>query len=288
MPSNLAIEFSIAGGRPPASDEYIHIDPDGGVLCIVGNAWPEGQPQNEAGLYRTKLQTDDLEEINEFVLGQRFVEMSADFGPRHPDSGFNFLRLRSGGQEKTITWSPFASVPEALEELRAKLRKIIECARQHPEQVVSASLIVEHERAKVEEPINLELQFLNPGSKPVRIMLQSSQLTTPLRIHAATAEEVVKTRSVVSFYRRGQPVPLAGWADSQAPGKAVELLPGQELRVHLETPFVLEKSGSYQVYGFAEPQIVLELEDAPMPLPCFLVTHPVAVQVERKEKGGDL
>jgi hypothetical protein len=281
MTSNLVVEFSIAGGRPPASYEYLKIDPDGGTFCMIGNAWPEGRPQDEAGLYRTKLPAGDLEEINAFLHQRQFIEMAEDFGPRHPDSGFNFLRLRSSGQEKTITWSPFASVPDALEELRAKMRQIIDLARHHPEQVVSASLIMEPEQVKAGQPLNLILQFHNPGSHPVRIILQSSQLTTPLRVHAATAGQVAETKSVVSFYRRARPVQLAGGES----GMTVELLPGQELRVHPETPFALGKSGSYQIFGFAEPQIELAMQDEPLLLPCFLTVQPVAVLVEPADKG---
>jgi hypothetical protein len=285
MIADLILEYSIVGGRPPDSNEYLRIEPDGSVLCIVGNAWPEGQPQDEAGLYRMKLAPAEWSEISEFLLHHRIAEMNADFGPRPPDSGFNFLRLSYAGREKTITWSMFAEVPEMLEELHLKVRRMIQAARLYPEQVVSASLGLASARVKPGGALNLEARFSNRGSRPIRLVLQSSQLADPLHIFAATAEQVAETGSVVTFYRHARSIPLENPNEAPAHGGKIELPPGRELRLQPKTPFILEKSGSYHVYGFAEPQIELVMENGPVLLPCFLLTRPVAVRAERMEKG---
>ena len=63
MTADLLIAYTRSGGAPPATLESLRVLADGSARAIVTNAWPDGAPQDEAGLYETTLGDDVLAEL---------------------------------------------------------------------------------------------------------------------------------------------------------------------------------------------------------------------------------
>ena len=51
MTAPLLLGFSVSGGSPPPTLESLRVFADGYARAIVAGAWPDGEPQDEAGLY---------------------------------------------------------------------------------------------------------------------------------------------------------------------------------------------------------------------------------------------
>ena len=57
MSADLLIAYTRSGGAPPATLESLRVHADGSARAIVTNAWPDGAPQDEAGLTRRRWAT---------------------------------------------------------------------------------------------------------------------------------------------------------------------------------------------------------------------------------------
>ena len=53
--AGLLVAHAVGGGRPPASSETLRLYANGVARAVVGNAWPFGAPQHEAGSYEHEV-----------------------------------------------------------------------------------------------------------------------------------------------------------------------------------------------------------------------------------------
>ena len=73
---------------------------DGSARAIVTNAWPDGAPQDEAGLYETTLGDDVLAELRALAADPQLLGLPAALGEVRADSGQTGLSL--AGERKTL------------------------------------------------------------------------------------------------------------------------------------------------------------------------------------------
>ena len=71
MSAELLIAYARSGGAPPATLESLRVHADGSARAIVTNAWPDGAPQDEAGLYETTLGDDAVAELRALAADTR-------------------------------------------------------------------------------------------------------------------------------------------------------------------------------------------------------------------------
>ena len=283
MTPKLFLTFSVGGGIPPATSELLRIYQDARAICLVGNAWPEGEPQDEVGLYQTKLSLSDFTSIKAFVSENRLFDLEERYGRRGMDSGFNVLRLSAESQTRRTKWGPFATIPEPLKELRAQLRDILQETRKHPVQGLKTVLRSASDTVAADQPLQVEFTISNPGHKPLRSFTreEGEAEAAVLRLYAASSQEVAGYRvPPLEFFHAGKPLSWMEPASGQMLSGPVELSPGQELQFQAAAPFSFEQPGTYTLYGFAQPRIEVTLDGEPLTLETLMTTQPVTVSID--------
>ena len=167
MSADLLIAYTRSGGAPPATLESLRVHADGSARAIVTNAWPDGAPQDEAGLYETTLGDDVLAELRALAADPELLGLPASLGEVRSDSGETGLSL--AGERKS--WGAFAELPAPLRAAEARLRELLGEVRRHPRVAVRLELARRGDD-------QLELAVTSIGSEPVR----SSLLVTPARV----------------------------------------------------------------------------------------------------------
>ena len=291
MKSELVLAFSVGGGSPPATSELLRIYQDGRAVALVGNAWPEGQPQDEAGLYAMQLLPAELEYIKRFLAEERIFALEAEYGPLRMDSGFNTLQLFGEGCAAKIKWGPFAKIPNSLRELRAHLRGILLKTRQQPVQTVQVELGMASAQpvlAGASWPI--EFKISNRGTQPVRVQMAGGEVTSSLgdsasalRFYTVPVGEKAEGTATdapppLEYLYYAQAVTPDNPADLQLLGSMAELAPGATWRVCAVVPCPSGGAGPYSLYGFTEPRIEVILDGKLLTVECFIVTRPVIIE----------
>jgi hypothetical protein len=151
LSSPLLVAYGAGGGIPPATYETLRVYEDGTARAVVGNAWPLGSPQDEAGSYaRSGV---DLAALR--------AELSGDFeaaGDLTADSGRCELRLGDG---RRAIWPMNDPPPPSLATLVERMRALLAETRRHPVGALALGA------AAVGDGLGLTLH--NPGSEPVAI-----------------------------------------------------------------------------------------------------------------------
>ena len=80
MSADLLIAYTRSGGAPPATLESLRVHADGSARAIVTNAWPDGAPQDEAGLYETTLGDDVVAELRALAADPELLGLPASLG----------------------------------------------------------------------------------------------------------------------------------------------------------------------------------------------------------------
>ncbi len=140
----LLVAYSVSGGSPPPTLESLRVFEDGTARAIVTAAWPRGEPQDEAGLYETRV---DPEPLRKLVAGLS----PGEHGPIRADSGRSSITLGEDGGK--VVWGAFATAPPEAAELRSVLDEV----RRHP----VATVRLEFD--------GTELVLSNPGREPVGV-----------------------------------------------------------------------------------------------------------------------
>jgi hypothetical protein len=152
MSAELLTAFARGGGSPPATSETLRVYVDGTARAVVGNAWPLGAPQNEAGSYEQRLAPDELTALAQ-LAGAVAAPPSPVPGPA--DAGRCELALPGG---RRAAWPMHAPPPGDLGPLVDRLRELLAATRRHP--LGALALAVEE----------LELRLRNPGTEPVGLV----------------------------------------------------------------------------------------------------------------------
>ena len=81
----LLVAHAVGGGIPPASNETLRVYESGIARAVVGNAWPFGAPQDEAGSYEHALAPADLAVLVEAIVAADGFEPART--PTEPAAG---------------------------------------------------------------------------------------------------------------------------------------------------------------------------------------------------------
>lgn len=151
--TELVMAFARGGGTRPATYETLRVYEDGAVRAVVGNAWPLGAPQDEAGSYEQRLAPDELAALAEFAGA---VAAPPPPGRASADAGRCELEL-PGGRE--AAWPMHAPPPGELGPVVDRLRELLTATRRHPLGAIGLAVEGQGER--------LDLRLRNPGGEAV-------------------------------------------------------------------------------------------------------------------------
>ncbi len=197
MTAPLLAAYSVSGGSPPPTLESLRVFEDGTARAIVTSAWPRGTPQDEAGLYETRLDASELERVQSRVEALA----PAEHGEVRADSGRNSIAFAGG----RVVWGAFATPPPEVEEAASALRTVLDEVRRHPVATVRLELD------------GTELVLSSAGSEPVGVSL----------VRPRVAEYDGAVAPPLSVYRSATEV------DSLPDGS---LAPGERRSVRIDTP----------------------------------------------------
>ena len=125
----MSLELRVAGGRRPAADEVLRVDPAGTAWYLTG--LPAQRPFDEIGAYRFDLGAD-----RDALLALARTVLHAPEPPDGPaDAGLELVRV-DGGE---ASWSP-EQRPDGGAALVEAARAAIAGARSHPWAVAGGSL----------------------------------------------------------------------------------------------------------------------------------------------------
>jgi hypothetical protein len=246
MSADLLIAYARSGGAPPATLESLRVHADGSARAIVTNAWPDGAPQDEAGLYETTLGDELLAELRALAADPQLRGVPAELGEVRADSGQTSLSL--AGED--TTWGAFSELPAPLLAVEARLRALLGEVRRHPRAAVRLALTRRGDD-------QLELAVSSTGSEPVR----SSLLVTPPR--AARVDGELPQPVPLRLYREAAELELAETLDGEP------LAAGETRRVRARAP-----GGSGALLVFAPLTIELPANGDLVTLDGFLVAGP--------------
>jgi hypothetical protein len=146
--------FSATGGAPPASREVVRVARDGTVRVLVGTAWVDDAPADQAGLFEWSLPDEAAVELAELVTR---IEPRGEEG-----GGGDAGRLALAWPGGRVRWGPYDDVPEPLDALAARFAELRIEARRHPLAAVRLSL---------EPP--LDFRFEARGSEAVGLTVRA-------------------------------------------------------------------------------------------------------------------
>jgi hypothetical protein len=226
MSADLLVAYTRSGGAPPATLESLRIHADGSARAIVTNAWPDGAPQDEAGLYETQLGDDVVAELRALVEDPGLRELPAELGEVRSDSGQTSLSLAGEGK----SWGAFADLPSPLRAAEERLRVLLAEVRRHPRAAVRLELAPRGDS-------ELELAVTSTGSEPVRSSLLVAGHPPP---RVARVDGELPRPVPLRLYREAVELELAAALDGEP------LAPGETRRVSARVP---EGDGALLVFA---------------------------------------
>ena len=260
MSGGLLVAHAVGGGIPPASYETLRVYDDDTARAVVGNAWPFGAPQNEAGSYEHRLAPADLAALKE-TIG------AADgFGTETPltaDAGRWELRLGDG---RKAVWSTTGPPPAGLGALVERLRGLSAETRRHP--VGAVALRLEPPMgAAAGAPLELGLTLHNPGTEAVGLEPGGA-----LRMRATAAGEGrPRGRPDLEALVAAEPLAVAAAA---LPGA---LAAGERRTIAART--AIATPGRWRLDVLALLTAALPYEGTSLRLGCVMLAGPVVVAV---------
>jgi hypothetical protein len=256
----LLVAHAVGGGIPPASSETLRLYESGIARAVVGNAWPFGAPQHEAGSYEHELAPADLAMLEEaIVVADGFETASTPTA----DAGRWELRLGDG---RRAVWPATAAPPAGLAALVERLRGLSAETRRHPVGAVALSL-EPPAGAAAGEPLELGLTLHNPGTEAVGLEPGGA-----LRLRAiAAVEGEVGGRPDLEALVAAEPLAVAA---ASLPGA---LAAGERRTVAARTG--IATPGRWRLDVLALLTAALPYEGDSLRLGCVLLAGPVVVTV---------
>ena len=259
MSDGLLAAYAVGGGTPPATYEVLRIQDDGLARAVVGNAWPFGSPQDEAGSYEHRI--DDAERAALEQAMAAVGEVPEPAAPRAADAGRCELRLADG---REFRWPTTASPPPSAAPLVELLRDLLSSVRRHPRGTLTLTLDPPA-TAAVDQAFDLGLALRNTGNEHVALVSPGA-----FRLRMA---------AVGPGFDGGRPdleglvaAPLLS-ADPPA-----ELAPGERCDVACQA--VIGAPGTWRLDALARLDADVPYEDGRrLPLECTLLAGPAVVRV---------
>ena len=183
MNGALLLAYACGGGIPPATYEALRVYEDGAVRAVVGNAWPSGTPQDEAGSYEWRLEAAALEGLARAGAAAGGDAAAAE-GPFPADSGRCELGL-PGGRE--LAWPATAPPPADAADLVGRLRELLRETRRHPLGALAVALEPPVPVA-AGAPFALGIRLINPGREPIGLVRPDDPGRVRLRVTAADGD----------------------------------------------------------------------------------------------------
>ena len=269
MTAPLLAAFGAAGGMPPATLESLRVLADGQARAIVGSAWPDGSPQDEAGLYATQLGEDELKQLQALAADRSLRALDAEHGPIQSDSGRSSLSLAgSDGETIEIAWGAFAKPPDPLPAAVTTLRRILALVREHP--VAALRFAVELDGEPGTDGVPLVFTLSNPGREDVRhsLLLQGAEAPRVAVLLASGAQDPL----VLSNYRTAMPVALL-----DDPLREDTLAAGAEQRLRATAPAL--GPGEHGLVAFGRGTLEVIVDERPLGLEVFLIARAGTVRI---------
>jgi len=256
-PPGLLVAHAVGGGLPPASAETLRLYANGVARVVVGNAWPFGAPQHEAGSYEHALTRADLAVLEDaIVAADGFETTSAPAGRWE-------LRLGDG---RRAVWPATAAPPPGLAALVERLRGLSAETRRHPVGAVALSLDPPAAVA-AGEPLELGLRLHNPGTEAVGLEPGGA-----LRVRATAAgDDELGGRPDLEALVAAEPLAVATAA------LPAGLAPGERCTVAART--AIATPGRWRLDVLALLTAALPYEGDALRLGCVLLAGPVVVEV---------
>ena len=259
MSSGLLVAHAVGGGIPPASYETLRVYEDGTARAVVGNAWPFGAPQDEAGSYEHRPAPADLAALQETIIA---ADGFGSVTPLAADSGR--WELLHGDGRKAV-WSTTEPPPAGLGALVERLRGFAAETRRHPVGAVALSLQAPAE-ATSEQPFELGLPLHNPGTEPVGLEPDGA-----LRVRATRVEGEVGGRPDLEALIAAEPLAVAAGSLPAA------IAPGERRTVAART--AIATPGRWRLDVLALLTADLPYEGARLRLGLVLLAGPAVVTV---------
>ena len=254
----LLVAHAVGGGTPPASNETLRVTESGIARAVVGNAWPFGAPQDEAGSYEHALASADLAVLVEAIVAADGFESAGI-----PTDGRWELRLGDG---RRAVWPASAAPPPGLAALVERLRGLSAETRRHPVGAVALSLDPPA-AAAAGEPLELGLSLHNPGTEAVGLEPGGA-----LRVRATAAGDgEVGGRPDLEALVAAEPLAVA------AASLPAGLAPGERRTVAART--AIATPGRWRLDVLALLTAALPYERDALRLGCVLLAGPVVVEV---------
>ena len=200
----LLVAYSVSASSPPPTLESLRVFEDGTARAIITGAWPKGEPQDEAGLYETRV---DPEPLRRLVAGLS----PGEHGPIRADSGRGSITLGEEGGK--LVWGAFATPPPEADVLRAVLDEV----RRHA--VATVRLAFD----------GTELVLSNSGNEPVGVSLVRPRVAAytgdgppPLSVYRSATELAAFPDGPLSPGER-RPVAVAASVDAAFATLTLEL-----------------------------------------------------------------
>lgn len=265
MSAALLTAYAVGGGIPPATYEALRVHEDGVVRAVVGNAWPFGAPQDEAGSYEHRLEDGELAALAAVLSDPALGEASSRPEELTADAGRCQLRL---GDDRDVVWSASAPAPEPLGPVVERLRAVLAAARRHPAGAVALALEAPA-TAGAGEALPLGITLRNPGREPVALAQPGD--AGRLRARVRRVEGEVGGRPDLEALVAAEPVALPpGAIPAGLPGGSEQTIAGE---VALAAP------GRWRVDVLARLDADLPYEGETVRLECVMLAGPVLVTV---------
>ncbi len=252
----MLIEYTFTGGMPPSSFESLRVFAGGRVTALVGNAWAEGARQNEAGRYETTLDEEETRSLKKVLAAPKLRAAEETYGDFFPGSAIEMFRFPESSRLKNIEWSAGSDLPGFLDELRGRLRKTLERAKDSARTVVRFEVASEAGEARSGDAVRIRCELVNPGVEEVSIVTGPHAGGPPLPAlrYLFKRPDPVEEQFVplLEVYQAGEVAGLDRLGLAPMGGKDLVLEPGSSAGFSIEVRPTPAAQGAFNLFVLLE------------------------------------
>lgn len=279
---HLILEYARSGGMSPATSETFRVYETGKTLVLAANAWPGGSHLDEAGIYISTISDSELTDLNKLIEDARPRRANTTFGKLRADSGVFTLKLSE--EQKEISWSPFAELPNPLHLLQQRLLELLNRCKEVPIGVVKGVCEVGSDTIKLGQSIEINATLINIGSESSHIKILNDKFPSfesSLRYSIIREEkEEFGQFLLVDLYHTGEKLVLKDqFTDIDTSGIFV-LAPQDQRRFTIVQNQNMLTRGKYNLFSMFEFQMQIDWEGSPIVIYCTTWLPPRNVIIE--------